>query len=70
LILSKPGLIDVYLPDFKYISDFASRFSDAEIYPTLPNKQGRWTAKGSTVVLNGGHAETGMIIRHFVWPNG
>lgn len=66
------GLIDVYLPDFKYMDpDLACRFSDAADYPGVVKKSilEMYRQKGSTVVLNDqGQAVTGLIIRHLVLP--
>jgi putative pyruvate formate lyase activating enzyme len=66
------GLIDVYLPDFKYMDpEIASRYSDAENYPTVARNAilEMYRQKGSTVVLNNnGQAVTGLIIRHLVLP--
>jgi len=72
IVRSLEGLIDVYLPDFKYMDPIlASRFSDAEIYPEIAKQAllEMYRQKGSTVVLNvSGHAATGMIIRHLILP--
>jgi putative pyruvate formate lyase activating enzyme len=66
------GLIDVYLPDFKYFNPaIAGMFSDASDYPDAAKKSllEMYRQKGSTVVLNdSGQAVTGMIIRHLVLP--
>jgi putative pyruvate formate lyase activating enzyme len=67
------GLVDVYLPDFKYISpSLAKEYSDAEDYPyyaSLAIKE-MYRQKGSTLITNEyGQAESGMVIRHLVLPN-
>jgi putative pyruvate formate lyase activating enzyme len=66
------GLINVYLPDFKYFDpDVARSFSDARNYPEVACEAIRemFRQKGSTVVLNeNGQAVTGLIIRHLVMP--
>ncbi len=72
VILGFEGLIDVYLPDFKYMdTNLAKRYSDAEDYPGVVKKSilEMYRQKGSTVVLNDhGQAVTGLIIRHLVLP--
>lgn len=66
------GLIDVYLPDFKYFDPIlAKRYSDAQDYPEMAKRSilEMFRQKGNTVVLNdNGRAVTGMIIRHLVLP--
>lgn len=66
------GLIDVYLPDFKYMdSALAFEYSQARDYPqvaALALKE-MYRQKGSTLILNDdGIAESGIIIRHLVLP--
>ena len=66
------GLIDVYLPDFKYYnSSFASLYSDTPGYTEAAKASLKemYRQKGSTVVLDDeGLAVTGLIIRHLVLP--
>lgn len=66
------GLIDVYLPDFKYISsEIAGIYSGAADYPGYAEKAIRemYRQKGSFLFLNEeGLAESGLIIRHLVLP--
>jgi putative pyruvate formate lyase activating enzyme len=66
------GIIDVYLPDFKYFNpDVAASFSDARNYPEIACTaiSEMYRQKGSTVVVNeNGQAVTGLIIRHLVLP--
>ncbi len=66
------GLIDVYLPDFKYMDpEVAKAYSEGDEYPQIAvnaikemNRQ-----VGSTLHINNeGQAESGMIIRHLVLP--
>ncbi len=65
-------LIDVYLPDFKYISPILSKkYSDAADYPEYASKSIKemYRQKGSTLfVSDQGQAESGMMIRHLVLP--
>lgn len=66
------GLIDVYLPDYKYITPgIASEYSDASDYPEVALKaiKEMYYQKGSTLrVDENGLAENGMLIRHLVLP--
>jgi putative pyruvate formate lyase activating enzyme len=72
IIKSLEGLIDVYLPDFKYFDPvLANQYSDASSYPEVAKRVilEMYRQKGSTVVLNeNGQAVTGLIIRHLVLP--
>lgn len=72
VIDSFEGLIDVYLPDYKYVSSgIASEYSDAPDYPEVSLKalKRMYFQKGSTLPLDeAGRAESGMIIRHLVLP--
>jgi putative pyruvate formate lyase activating enzyme len=72
VLKSLEGMIDVFLPDFKYLDPLtAGAYSDAPDYPEVVQKslQEMFRQKGSTVVLNNeGQAVTGMIIRHLVLP--
>ncbi len=69
---SLSGLIDVYLPDLKYVtSALASEFSDASDYPevALLAIKEMYYQKGSTLRLDeNGRAENGMLLRHLVLP--
>jgi putative pyruvate formate lyase activating enzyme len=71
-IRSLEGLIDVYLPDFKYRSpDISKEFSDAANYPVIAFKaiKEMYYQKGSTLAVNeSGRAENGLLIRHLVLP--
>ena len=66
------GLIDVYLPDYKYVTpELASEFSDAPDYPVIALKalKEMYYQKGSTLrVDENGRIENGMLIRHLVLP--
>ncbi len=66
------GLIDVYLPDFKYVtSSLAMKYSEASDYPQVALKalKEMYYQKGSTLrVDENGRAESGMLIRHLVLP--
>ncbi len=70
---SLSGLIDIYLPDYKYISPgIAFEFSEAYNYPVIALKalKEMYYQKGSTLRLDeNGQAEYGMLIRHLVLPD-
>jgi len=66
------GLIDVYLPDYKYVTkDLASEYSGASDYPEVALKaiKEMYYQKGSTLTSDAlGRAENGLLIRHLVLP--
>lgn len=66
------GLVDVYLPDFKYMDDLlAKSYSDSPKYSMFASKAilEMYRQKGSTLITNeNGYAESGLIIRHLVIP--
>lgn len=66
------GLIDIYLPDFKYFSeDNAREWSEAEDYPAMAKKAilEMYRQKGATLRMRDElHAESGLIVRHLVLP--
>jgi putative pyruvate formate lyase activating enzyme len=72
VIDSLAGMIDVYLPDYKYVAQsLAKDFSDAPNYPEVALKalKRMYYQKGSTLPMDGeGRAEGGMLIRHLVLP--
>lgn len=66
------GLVDIYLPDFKYISpEKAKKYSFAEDYPEVAmlalNEMKRQV--GADVFDESGLMKKGMIIRHLVLPS-
>ena len=69
---SLSDMIDIYLPDFKYVtSSLALRYSEAADYPQVALKALKeiYYQKGSVLRINDdGRAEYGMIIRHLVLP--
>jgi putative pyruvate formate lyase activating enzyme len=71
-IRSLSGLIDVYLPDYKYVTrEIASEYSDASDYPVLAQKaiKEMYYQKGSTLSINDNDlAENGLLVRHLVLP--
>jgi putative pyruvate formate lyase activating enzyme len=66
------GLVDVYLPDFKYISSALSLeysgAADYPIYASIALKE-MYRQKGSSLLINEfGQAERGILVRHLVLP--
>lgn len=72
VIDSLDGLIDVYLPDYKYYSSgLSKRYSDAGDYPEVAFEaiKRMYYQKGSVLRTDDkGRAENGMLIRHLVLP--
>jgi len=66
------GLIDIYLPDYKYVTpELSSEFSDAFDYPQVALKaiKEMYYQKGSTLRTDeNGQVENGLLIRHLVLP--
>jgi len=66
------GLIDIYLPDFKYMNTaLAFEYSQARDYPEVSANalKEMYRQKGSTLIINDeGVAESGIIVRHLVLP--
>jgi putative pyruvate formate lyase activating enzyme len=71
-IRSLTGLIDVYLPDYKYVSKgIASEYSDTSDYPEVALRaiKEMYYQKGSSLRIDeNGRAENGLLIRHLVLP--
>ena len=66
------GLIDVYMPDFKYgLSDCAKKYSGAEDYPDvcLKSLKEMYRQVGDTELDQNGLIKKGLIIRHLILPN-
>ena len=72
VIESLAGLVDVYLPDFKYADRaLALEYSGVEGYPEVAIAALRemYRQKGSNLVLNDdGTAASGLVIRHLILP--
>ncbi len=66
------GIIDVYLPDYKYIdSNLAWNYSGARDYPVIAAKAIRemFRQKGASLITDEENtAESGIIVRHLVLP--
>jgi putative pyruvate formate lyase activating enzyme len=69
---SLSGMIDVYLPDYKYVTrEIAASYSDAFDYPEIALKaiKEMYYQKGSSLAIDGnGRAENGLLVRHLVLP--
>jgi putative pyruvate formate lyase activating enzyme len=69
---SLEGLIDVYLPDYKYVTpELAAELSGAADYPSVALKAIRemYYQKGSSLRTDeNGKVENGILIRHLVLP--
>ena len=67
------GVVDIYMPDVKYLDSNASRkFSNAPDYPEVVKGVLREMHRqvGDLTVDSKGIAERGLLIRHLVMPNG
>ena len=66
------GVIDVYLPDFKYVeAELARSYSGAGDYPEYAAKalKEMYRQKGAALITGKNHmAESGIIVRHLVLP--
>jgi putative pyruvate formate lyase activating enzyme len=71
-IHSLSGMIDVYLPDYKYVTkEIAASYSDAFDYPEIALRaiKEMYYQKGSSLAIDdNGRAENGLLIRHLVLP--
>lgn len=66
------GLVDIYLPDFKYIrNDKALKYSRAEDYPEVAMRalEEMYLQRGKTEFYENGIMKKGMIIRHLILPS-
>ena len=67
------GIIDIYLPDFKYFSkDTARRLSNAPDYPEMASEaiKEMYAQVGNLTLDKEGNAQKGLIIRHLILPGG
>jgi len=66
------GLVDIYMPDFKYAGgEPARRFSAAEDYPQVIHVALKEMQRQvGDLVLVDGVARRGLLVRHLVLPNG
>ena len=69
---SLEGVVDIYLPDLKYMdSDIAARYSHAEDYPKVGAaalKEMKRQVGGGLMTDDDGRAYRGIIVRHLVLP--
>lgn len=66
------GLVDIYLPDYKYdIDKFAIKYSSAPNYSETARKAILEMQKqvGDLIVNKNGIAQKGLIVRHLILPN-
>ena len=67
------GMIDVYLPDFKYMDgELAQQYSGARDYPEFAMRtiKEMFRQKGASLITGEDHtAESGIIVRHLVLPH-
>ncbi len=66
------GIIDIYMPDFKYMdSEIAHDLSGVEDYPQIVMNALREMHRqvGDLVIDHRGIAEKGLLVRHLVLPN-
>jgi len=67
------GVVDIYMPDAKYLDSNPSRkFSNAPDYPEIIKEVLKEMHRqvGDLTVNSEGFAERGLLIRHLVMPNG
>ena len=64
------GLIDIYLPDFKYYDDDLGKFSNVNNYFEIADKaiQEMYRQVGSSIIKKG-IMRRGIIVRHLVLPH-
>jgi putative pyruvate formate lyase activating enzyme len=66
------GLVDIYMPDIRYLDRAAAqRYSGASDYPEVAKAALRemWRQVGPLVLDGDGIARRGMLVRHLVLPN-
>jgi putative pyruvate formate lyase activating enzyme len=67
------GVIDIYMPDAKYMEEgYSKRFSNAPDYPDVLRKvlKEMYRQVGDLTINSKGIAERGLLIRHLVMPVG
>jgi len=67
------GVIDIYMPDAKYMDEkFSKQFSNAPDYPVVIKKvlKEMYRQVGDLKTNSKGIAEKGLLIRHLVMPGG
>jgi putative pyruvate formate lyase activating enzyme len=67
------GIVDIYMPDVKYLDEkYSKRFSNAPDYPEVIKKVLKEMHRqvGDLILNSKGIAERGLLIRHLVMPEG
>jgi len=67
------GIVDIYMPDIKYMDKkYSKQFSNAPDYPEVIKKvlEEMHCQVGDLTINSRGIAERGLLIRHLVMPNG
>ena len=67
------GIVDIYMPDAKYLDEkYSKRFSNAPDYPEVIKKVLKEMHRqvGDLTINSKGIAERGLLIRHLVMPGG
>jgi putative pyruvate formate lyase activating enzyme len=67
------GIVDIYMPDAKYMDEkYSERFSNAPDYPEVIKKVLKEMHRqvGDLTINSQGIAERGLLIRHLVMPGG
>jgi putative pyruvate formate lyase activating enzyme len=67
------GIVDIYMPDVKYMEEkYSKRFSNAPDYPEVIKKvlKEMYRQVGDLTANSEGIAERGLLIRHLVMPHG
>ena len=67
------GIVDIYMPDFKYADTYhAAKYSNAPDYPETARLSIKEMHRqvGDLVMDESGVAERGLLIRHLVMPGG
>ena len=67
------GLVDIYMPDFKYISpDMAEKYSSAPDYARVASEAlvEMYRQRGKCVFGEDGMLKSGVLVRHLVLPGG
>jgi putative pyruvate formate lyase activating enzyme len=65
------GIVDIYMPDLKFLSgEAAERFTGAADYPDVVRGAAREMHRqvGDLIISNEGIAERGLLVRHLVMP--
>jgi len=66
------GLVEIYMPDFKFsLSSSAERYCQAPDYPARAGAAiGEMRCQVGDLVIEGGVARRGLLVRHLVMPGG